>query len=309
MRTLCSLSVEETGTLIVNLGFPEIAAAISAEPRLALAGVDLPFVRGKHLLSYGIHAAPRRLRFAKQMGGFATAGVPPSMVGAKRAWSAELVADVKRAATQAVTLARAEFAERAELHVLGLHVEMSGEELLAATTIAWTGKGIGNNIQHVQGLAWLLARSVNLTSLAFTQDAFGEDKEGMSNLACGLAGNTTLVKLNLCSCQIGQLGVAALAQALPSMTQLMELSLFHNSIDDVGAAVLAKALPSMTQLTRLNLSLNDFGDAGAAALAAALPFMEGLTLLNLEHHKATLKGEALLTAAKGPKLTLLMKQL
>jgi Ran GTPase-activating protein (RanGAP) involved in mRNA processing and transport len=81
-------------------------------------------------------------------------------------------------------------------------------------------------------------------------------------------------------------GVAALAQGLAINTALQRLVLCSNSLHEAGARSLALALQTNTKLEVLDVRHNDLGRAGVASLSAAASETDGRCQLLL-HSVAT----------------------
>lgn len=79
-----------------------------------------------------------------------------------------------------------------------------------------------------------------------------------------------LQKLDLRSCQLGDLGASALAAALTTNISLQFLCLSRNGIGDAAVRDFAAALRRNSKLRALDLQCNGFTDAGAAAVADCL---------------------------------------
>jgi hypothetical protein len=88
---------------------------------------------------------------------------------------------------------------------------------------------------------WSVLRELGIT-------LFEVDDQGAETLATGLARNSTLKSLSLCSNDIHGHGAACIARSLASISQS----------------------PTCMALTRLRLSCNPIGDSGCASLAGAL---------------------------------------
>jgi hypothetical protein len=102
-------------------------------------------------------------------------------------------------------------------------------------------------------------------------------------IAGALHKNSTLKKLNLHLCFIGDAGAQEIAGALRKNSTLKELNLFVNDIGDAGAQEIAGALHENSTLTELCVGGNCFGDAGAQAFAGALRENSTLERLDLQY--------------------------
>jgi Ran GTPase-activating protein (RanGAP) involved in mRNA processing and transport len=98
---------------------------------------------------------------------------------------------------------------------------------------------------------------------------FGQTTGAVECIAYGLGRNSTLLKIDLSCCDLGDDGVTTLAQTLESRnTTLQKLSLGDNSITAAGVGVLLETMEqSSHHITDLDLQLNRIRDAGASLLA------------------------------------------
>jgi Ran GTPase-activating protein (RanGAP) involved in mRNA processing and transport len=113
--------------------------------------------------------------------------------------------------------------------------------------------------------------------------------EGLSALAQGLNGNTTLRNIGLQGNKIGDAGGQALAEMLQGKTGLAELNLRYNDIGTRGVQALAQELKTNKTLTTLDLRLNILNHHGALALAEALTI--NVTLINLNLDKTGINND------------------
>ena len=96
--------------------------------------------------------------------------------------------------------------------------------------------------------------------------------------------NTTIVKLNLESNCLGEIGIHELANALRVNTTITNLNLSRNNLEEYGTQEIADALYMNTTITKLNLSSNWLGENGALIIAEALLVNTTLRSLNLSHN-------------------------
>jgi Ran GTPase-activating protein (RanGAP) involved in mRNA processing and transport len=83
--------------------------------------------------------------------------------------------------------------------------------------------------------------------------------EGAESLAAALATNTSLTRVDLCSCQVRDAGATALAAVLESHASITDINLCNNRIRAAGAFSLATALKNNTTLTAIALGTHPFG--------------------------------------------------
>lgn len=123
--------------------------------------------------------------------------------------------------------------------------------------------------EGASALAEALKTNDTLKDLHLYNNDIGDDG------ACALAevlkaNNTSLLKLDLRTCGIGNTGACALGGALETNTSLVALFMMGNGVGDNGACALAGALETNRSLRSLGLSYNVVGLRGARALARML---------------------------------------
>jgi Ran GTPase-activating protein (RanGAP) involved in mRNA processing and transport len=138
-------------------------------------------------------------------------------------------------------------------------------------------------------LRGILRRNKTMTALDLTGNRFGFTTGAVECIADGLGSNSTLLKIDLSSCALGDDGVSSLARILGSRnTTLQKLNLTFNHIRSTGLGVLLETMEQNSHhITDLNLGLNIFGDEGASLLARALennalPNLTRLSLYNCD---------------------------
>jgi Ran GTPase-activating protein (RanGAP) involved in mRNA processing and transport len=88
-------------------------------------------------------------------------------------------------------------------------------------------------------------------------------------IADGLGSNSTLQKIDLSSCALGDDGVSILVQTLGCRnTTLQKLALAGNSITSAGIGMLLETMEQNCHITDLNLRHNRIGNEGASLLAS-----------------------------------------
>eukprot|EP00048_Salpingoeca_helianthica_P004508 m.77675 g.77675 ORF g.77675 m.77675 type:complete len:411 (+) comp13220_c0_seq2:947-2179(+) len=103
--------------------------------------------------------------------------------------------------------------------------------------------------------------------------------------------NTTLRKIGMAVCQLGDMGVCPLADLLKTNTTLTSIQISDGDVTSVGFCAIAEALKVNTTLTELTMYNNtEMGDEGAIALADALRVNNTLTKLILGHNGFKLEG-------------------
>ena len=151
---------------------------------------------------------------------------------------------------------------------------------------------------EMQSLAeWLKSSPPEVHKLELFDICFGSDGAGVGQLAKALEFNTTVISLEMISCNLGDAGVATLAGALKRNHTLTTLDFEYNYIGEIGAAALAEALKVNHCVTSLSLNNNRLSDAGAAALAETLKWNKSLTTLSLWANGIQTAGAAALAEA------------
>jgi Ran GTPase-activating protein (RanGAP) involved in mRNA processing and transport len=118
----------------------------------------------------------------------------------------------------------------------------------------------------------ILRRNKTMTALDLSGNGFGETTGAVECIADGLGSNSTLLKIDLAHCALGDVGVATLAQTLGSRnTMLQKLILSCNSITAAGVRVLVETMEqSSHHITDLDIQQNRIGNEGASLLARSL---------------------------------------
>jgi hypothetical protein len=150
----------------------------------------------------------------------------------------------------------------------------------------------GNALRGMESAVLLrdiLRHNKTITALRLYGNTFGRFASAVEFVADGLRSNSTLVKIDLSMCALGDGGVFALARTLGSRnTTLQKLALGDNSITSTGVGVLLEAMErNSNNITDLELDENPIGNSGARLLAGslgnnALPNLTRLSLSNCE---------------------------
>jgi Ran GTPase-activating protein (RanGAP) involved in mRNA processing and transport len=112
-----------------------------------------------------------------------------------------------------------------------------------------------------------------MITLDLSENIFGLTAGVVECIADGLDRNSTLLKIDLLDCCLGDGGVSTLAQTLGSRnTTLQKLVLVSNSITAMGAAVLIEMMEQNSHhITDLDLRYDEtIGNEGASLLARSL---------------------------------------
>jgi Ran GTPase-activating protein (RanGAP) involved in mRNA processing and transport len=118
----------------------------------------------------------------------------------------------------------------------------------------------------------ILQSNKTITILNLSENQFGETTGAVECIADGLGSNSTLLKIDLSSCALGDNGASMLAQTLGSRnTTLQKLTLDRNFITSTGVGVLLETMEQNGHhITDLSLQNNSFGNEGASLLARSL---------------------------------------
>jgi Ran GTPase-activating protein (RanGAP) involved in mRNA processing and transport len=142
-----------------------------------------------------------------------------------------------------------------------------------------------NNMESAEILRDILCINMTITSLDLSYNTFGQTTGAVECIADGLGSNSSLMKIDLSSCQLESGGVSILAQTLGSRnTTLKKLTLDNNFIRFAGAGVLVETMEQSSQrITDLDLANNPIGNEGANLLARSLGnnALSNLTRLSL----------------------------
>jgi hypothetical protein len=133
----------------------------------------------------------------------------------------------------------------------------------------------------------ILRRNKTMTALDLSFNLFGRTTGAVECIADGLGSNSTLLKIDLKSCALGDDGVSILAQTIGSRnTTLQKLNLGWNSITSTGVGMLLDTMEqSSHHITDLDLRNNPLGNEGASLLARCLEnnALPNLARLSLSH--------------------------
>jgi hypothetical protein len=133
----------------------------------------------------------------------------------------------------------------------------------------------GNNLSDMESaeiLRDVLRRNTTMTTLNLSGNKFGETTGAVECIADGLGSNSTLLEIDLSSCELEDVGLSTLAQTLGSRnTMLQKLTLSDNSVRSAGVGVLLETMEQNDHhTTNLDLQLNPIGYEGASLLARSL---------------------------------------
>jgi Ran GTPase-activating protein (RanGAP) involved in mRNA processing and transport len=128
-----------------------------------------------------------------------------------------------------------------------------------------------NDMASARSLRDIIRRNKTITSLVLTGNEFGRTTGAVECIADGVSSNSTLLKIDLSGCALGDDGVSILVQTLGSRnTTLQKLSLRSNSISSTGVGVLLEAMEQNSHITDLDLLYNYIWNEGASLLARSL---------------------------------------
>jgi hypothetical protein len=147
----------------------------------------------------------------------------------------------------------------------------------------------GNDLMDIESaeiLRDILHSNKTMTALDLSRNGLGRTTGAVDGIADGLGSNSTLLKIDLSNCCLGDEGVSSLAQAFGARnTTLQKLKLVSNVISSTGIGVLLEAMEhSSNSITDLELDCNLLiKDEGATLLARSLEnnALRNLTRLSL----------------------------
>jgi Ran GTPase-activating protein 1 len=147
-----------------------------------------------------------------------------------------------------------------------------------------------NNIGSAEILRDIIRRNKAITTLDLSGTHFGRTTGAVDRITAGLDSNSTLAKIDISSCDLGDEGISTLARNLGSRNvSLQKLCLNDNSITSTGVGALLEAMEqNNNHITDLDLQRNDsIGNEGASLVARslgnnALPNLTRLSLFDCD---------------------------
>jgi Ran GTPase-activating protein (RanGAP) involved in mRNA processing and transport len=129
-----------------------------------------------------------------------------------------------------------------------------------------------DDMESAKVLRDILRNNKTMITLDLSRNRFGNTTGAVEYIADGLGSNSTLPRIDLSRCSLGDDDVFTLAQTLGSRnTTLQKLSLSVNSITSTGLGVLLETMEqSSNSITDLNLLHNIIGNEGSNLLARSL---------------------------------------
>jgi Ran GTPase-activating protein (RanGAP) involved in mRNA processing and transport len=129
-----------------------------------------------------------------------------------------------------------------------------------------------NYVESAEILREILRSNKTITTLDLSANRFGRTIGAVECIADGLGSNSTLLNIDLSSCDLGDGGISTLARNIGSRnTTLQKLILGMNSITSTGVGVLLETMEqSCHHITDLDLHQNPIGNEGARLLARSL---------------------------------------
>jgi hypothetical protein len=121
------------------------------------------------------------------------------------------------------------------------------------------------DMQSAEILRDILRHNKTMTALNLSANFFGRIVGAVECITEGMGGNSTLLKIDLSSCEMGDRGVSILAQNLGSRnTTLQKLTLYENDITSTGVGVLLETMKkNNNSITDLDLQLNPYWELGS----------------------------------------------
>jgi Ran GTPase-activating protein (RanGAP) involved in mRNA processing and transport len=170
-----------------------------------------------------------------------------------------------------------------------------------------------NSVESADLLRGILRSNKSITALDLSWNPFGQTTGAVDYIVEGLGSNSSLMKINLSHCDMGDGGVSTLARNLGSRNStLQKITLEFNSITSTGVGVLLEAMEHNSHITDLELKGNDrIGNEGASLLARALGnnAVPSLTRLSLSDCRIGNDGFSALMSALEEKTSLLHLEL
>jgi hypothetical protein len=146
-----------------------------------------------------------------------------------------------------------------------------------------------NGMESAELLRDILRHNKIIITLDLSWNTFGQTTGASECIADGLGSNSTLLKIYLPHCALGDGGISTLAQTLGFRnTTLQKLTLHWNAITFTGVGVFLEAMEqSSRRITDIELDKNPIGNEGASLLARslgnnALPNLTRLSPLNCD---------------------------
>jgi Ran GTPase-activating protein (RanGAP) involved in mRNA processing and transport len=129
-----------------------------------------------------------------------------------------------------------------------------------------------NDMESAEIIRDIMRRNKTITTLDLSRNNCWQTTGAVTRIADGLGSNSTLLKIDLSSCALGDVGVSALSRNLGSRnTTLQKLSLNNNSITSTGVGVLLETMEQNSHhITDLELGHNFIRNEGAILLARSL---------------------------------------
>jgi Ran GTPase-activating protein (RanGAP) involved in mRNA processing and transport len=128
------------------------------------------------------------------------------------------------------------------------------------------------DMESAELLRDIISSNKTIAALDLSGNTFGETAGAVDCIADGLGSNSTLLKIDLSDCALGDEGVFILAESLCSRnTTLQKLSIGANSITSAGVGVLLETTEqNRHHITDLDPKSNTIGKEGASLLARSL---------------------------------------
>eukprot|EP01059_Diplonema_ambulator_P003482 TRINITY_DN13174_c0_g1_i1.p1 TRINITY_DN13174_c0_g1~~TRINITY_DN13174_c0_g1_i1.p1 ORF type:complete len:761 (+),score=270.83 TRINITY_DN13174_c0_g1_i1:46-2283(+) len=154
-----------------------------------------------------------------------------------------------------------------------------------------------NNIK-AQGLKWLASVFRFVPVLRVLRLDGNDCGEAADELAQALRDNKSLHHLTMCKCEMPPEAGERFAEALAGQTTLMRLELQDNLIGNSGMVALAQALHNNSTLRHLDVGNNKIGDPGGKAIAEMLVSNNTLQHLNIRQNNIKLSGNSIAEALR-----------
>jgi Ran GTPase-activating protein (RanGAP) involved in mRNA processing and transport len=152
-----------------------------------------------------------------------------------------------------------------------------------------------NDMESADILRDILRSNKTMTALDLSGNEFGLTTGAVECITDGLGSNSTLLKIDLKRCALGDVGVSTLAQTLGSRnTTLQKLNLSENFIASAGVGVLLETMEQSHHITDLDLRRNPIRNEGATFLARSLGNNALPNLTRLSLHDCVIDDDGLI---------------
>ena len=126
----------------------------------------------------------------------------------------------------------------------------------------------------------VLSMNSTITHMILSENHF-YDTRRVNYISKALLKNTSLLKLDLSSCDIEDFGCGLISEALKINTTLIDINLSYNNIRNMGAKFISEALKENTSIKFISLLHNRINDDGAICLLESLKINYGIAQMDV----------------------------